>query len=162
MRYIVPLLLLTLTLFLFFAPLLLSSERAYRQFGWPQTALRILAALPLLLSGVALHFVRTSETASIIPPGFPEPRLLVYLSGLLEIAGAIALFVPGLRRPSGVMIAVMLIAIFPANIYVAGSVVGGLSMPGVPVRTAMQALYMLLILVAAFGLPARRATRHSV
>ncbi len=158
MRYAVPLVILSLTLFLFFAPAMLSPQRGHRQFGWPQTALRVLAALPLLLSGVVLHFIRTAETASIIPPGFPDPRLLVYLSGLLEITGAIALFIPRLRRPAGVLVAIMLIAIFPANIYVAGSVVGGLPMPGVPVRTAMQAVYMLLVLVAAFGIPSRRST----
>jgi uncharacterized membrane protein len=163
MRYVVPLVILSLTLLLFFLPRLFANS-AYRDFGWLQAGLRILVALPLLLSGVVLHFLRTAETVRMIPPGFPAPALLVTISGVLEIAGAVGLFLPQVRKFSGLLVAVMMIAIFPANVYVAGATVGGLTMPSVPVRTAMQVVYILLVLTASFGLPgiAPRKTATSV
>jgi uncharacterized membrane protein len=57
------------------------------------------------------------------------------------------------------LLVLLMIAVFPANVFVAGRVVGGLQMPSVPVRTAMQVVYMVLILLASYGLPARR--RHA-
>ena len=160
MHYAGPLAILLLIVCLFFIPRFTSTAPAYRDFGWPQTCLRVLAALPLLLSGIVLHFLRPADTASIIPPGFPHPGLLVIFSGVLEIAGAIGLFLPTVRKLSGFLIAVMMIAIFPANIHAAGKVVGGMQMPGVAVRTAMQAAYILLVLIAAYGLPVT-STAHS-
>jgi uncharacterized membrane protein len=128
-------------------------SQGYAQFGVAQTILRILVALPLLLSGVILHFFMANGTASIIPPAFPDPRLLVILSGVCEIAGAIGLFLPATRRIAGFLIAVMLIAILPANIYAAGKTISGVTMPTVSVRTAMQAVYILMVLIASYGCP---------
>ncbi len=159
MRYAIPLIILCSTVCLFFVPKFISSSYGYRDFGWPQTFLRVLAALPLLLSGVVLHFLRPSDTASIIPPGFPHPDLLVVITGVLEIAGGIGLFLPTLRKLSGFLMAVMMIAIFPANIYAAGKVVGGMQMPGVAVRTTMQAIYILIVLISAYGLPVASTAR---
>ena len=119
--------------------------------------LRIIAALPLLLSAVSMHFLHPSIAASIIPPGFPHPFLLVVLSGVFEICGAIGLFLPKIRRLTALLIAFMMIAIFPANIYAAGKTISGLHMPSVPVRTTMQAVYILLVLVAGYGWPRRSA-----
>jgi len=134
-------------------------SQGYAQFGVAQTILRILVALPLLLSGVILHFFMANGTASIIPPAFPDPRLLVILSGVCEIAGAIGLFLPATRRIAGFLIAVMLIAILPANIYAAGKTISGVTMPSVPVRTAMQAVYILMVLIASYGYPRLRPAR---
>lgn len=127
----------------------------YASFGTAQLALRIVVALPLLISAVLLHFLRTDVTASIIPPVFPARHFLVLLTGVFEIAGALGLFVPSLRRPAAFWTAIMMIAIFPANVYAAGKVVGGLRMPGVPLRTAMQIAYIALVLLAGYGLPRR-------
>ena len=46
-----------------------------------------------------------------------------------------------------------MIAIFPANVYSANQNVGGLHMPSVPVRLAMQVVYVLLLLIAGWGIP---------
>ena len=48
-----------------------------------------------------------------------------------------------------------MIAIFPANVYAANQIVGGLHMPSVPVRLAMQVIYILLLLTAGWGVPRR-------
>ena len=151
MVYFVPLLLLVATVTAFFG----LGRDGYAGFGTAQLVLRILVALPLLISAVLLHFFRTDITASIIPPVFPARNFLVLLTGICEIAGAVGLFVPSFRRPAAFWIAIMLIAIFPANVYAAGKVVGGLRMPGVPLRTIMQIVYIALVLLAGYGWPKR-------
>lgn len=145
----IPMLLLAATIVGFFA----LGRGNFAPFGITQIVLRILAAAPLLFSGIFLHFFRTSATAGIIPPVFPARLFLAILTGILEIAGAIGLFVPRLRRSAALWIAILMVAVFPANVYVAGKVVDGLQMPSVAVRLAMQVVYILLVLLAGYGLP---------
>ena len=79
---------------------------------------RWLAALALVATGLN-HFRDPAMYVSIIPPGFPSPRLLVFISGVAELAGGLGLLVPPLRRAAGWGLILLLVAIFPANIYVA-------------------------------------------
>lgn len=130
----------------------LVGRRGVSGFGWMQWALRVLVAMPLLVSGVA-HFTRTALMASIIPPFFPFRSQLVLLSGALELAGAIGLLLPAFSRAAATCLALLMIAIFPANVYAANQVVGGLHMPTVPVRTAMQIIYIVLLFLAGWGWP---------
>jgi uncharacterized membrane protein len=102
-----------------------------------------------------LHFTRTALMASIIPPFFPYRPQLVLLTGILEFAGAVGLLLPTFIRVVSACLALFMIAIFPANVYAAGQTVGGLHMPGVPVRLAMQAVYILLLLIAGWGISRR-------
>jgi uncharacterized membrane protein len=127
-------------------------------FGVAQMILRVIVALPLLVSGIYLHFFRLGVTASVIPPAFPARGFLVVVTGILEIAGAIGLFVPRARRAAAFWIAILMVAVFPANIYGAGQVIDGLRFPSVPVRLAMQIVYIVLVLMAGYGLP--RASRR--
>ncbi len=149
MNYFVPMTVLVLT----FVGFVALNRGHHRQSGVLQAVLRMLAALPLLFSGVVLHFFRTADAASIVPPGFPAPTALVYLTGVLEVAGAIGLFVPRFRKMAGLCIVLLMIAVFPANIYAAGKIIGGVQMPGIVVRTVMQVVYILLVLVAGYGVP---------
>jgi uncharacterized membrane protein len=152
----------TVTLIATVAAFFLWARRGLSAFGWPQRVLRILAALPLLASGV-LHFTRTALMASIIPPFFPYRPQLVLLTGILEFAGAGGLLFPAFTRVPSACLAVFMIAIFPANVYAAGRTVGGLHMPSVPVRLAMQVVYILLLLIAGWGFPRRsREDRRSL
>ena len=149
MQYAIPISLLVATILAFFA----LARGIYASFGIPQIVLRVQVALPLVVSGVFLHFFRAQLTAGIIPPVFPARVFLAILTGVLEIAGAIGLFVPRLRRAAAFWIAVMMVAIVPANIYSAGQLVDGFQFPGVPVRTAMQIVYIVLVLLAGYGFP---------
>ena len=56
----------------------------------------------------------------------------------------------------------MMVAIFPANVFVAGKVVEGIEMPGLMVRTAMQVVYIALVLLAGYGVPERTQTPGSL
>lgn len=130
-----------------------AGRAGFRSFGVWQTILRIVVALPLLVSGGA-HLLMPASMAAAIPPVFPVRMLLVVLSGICELAGAVGLFVPAWRRMAALSIAMLMIAVFPANIYIAGQTVHGLHMPIVPVRLAMQVLYIVLVLLAGWGVPA--------
>jgi uncharacterized membrane protein len=152
MNYVIPILLLILTMVAFFA----TGRGNYASFGTAQSILRIFVALPLLASAFLLHFLRTSATASMIPPVFPARMFLVIITGVLEIAGAIGLFVPRFRRSAAFWIAIMMVAIIPANVYVAGNLVEGIQMPGLVPRTAMQVIYIVLVLIAGYGIPGKR------
>ncbi len=125
----------------------------YAQFGGVQVALRVLAAMPLLISAIALHFMRTNEATAMLPPIFSNPRVPVIGTGVLEILGAIGLFVPMTRRSAALWIAIMMVMVFPVNIWVAGQTFAGLQMPSVPVRLAMQVIYIWMVLLAGYGLP---------
>jgi len=145
----------TVSLMITLALCVLVGRAGLSSFGWKQWALRGVVALPLLASG-PLHFIRTALMATIIPPFFPYRPQLVLLTGVLELAGAIGLLLPRFTRLASACLAVLMIAIFPANVYGANQTVGGLHLPNVPVRLAMQVIYIVLLLVAGWGFPRTR------
>jgi uncharacterized membrane protein len=71
-----------------------------------------------LVSGI-LHLVTPKPFVRIVPPMFPQPKLLVLISGGAEILGGIGLLTSRFRRPAGYGLALLLVAVFPANIYMA-------------------------------------------
>jgi uncharacterized membrane protein len=81
---------------------------------------------------------------------------------VLELAGAIGLLLPPFTRAASACLAALMIAIFPANVYAANQSVGGLHLPSVPVRLAMQVPYILLLLIAGWGIPRRKRNRRSL
>lgn len=77
-----------------------------------------LIAVLFVVAG-AFHFVRPGLYARIVPPFLPFPMALVYISGVAEILGGIAVLIPSLRAWAGVGLIALLIAVFPANLYMA-------------------------------------------
>ncbi len=82
--------------------------------------LRIAAAIFFVAAG-ANHFGEPDFYRKIVPPGFGSPGILVWISGVAEIAGGIGLLIPRLRWWAGWGLIALLIAVFPANIYMAVS-----------------------------------------
>ena len=80
--------------------------------------LRWLAAALFVVVGVK-HFRAREMFERIVPPALPRPDVLVMVSGVAEIAGGIGLLVPPLRRPAAWGLVALLIAVFPANVYMA-------------------------------------------
>lgn len=81
-------------------------------------AKRARLGLSLFFAFTALgHFVRSEETAEMLPPAFPYRMGVVYLTGVLEPLGAVGVWVPGLTRLTGLCLVLMLLAFLPANIY---------------------------------------------
>ena len=74
--------------------------------------------LAILMIGVGtMHFVRHEFFIKIMPPYLPFHLELVYLSGVLEAALGLLLVVPRTSRLAAWGIIALLIAVFPANIY---------------------------------------------
>lgn len=63
------------------------------------------------------HFIRPKMYESIMPPYIPAHQLMVWLSGLAELGLGIGLLFPVTRVWAAWGIVLMLIAIFPANVY---------------------------------------------
>jgi uncharacterized membrane protein len=81
-----------------------------------KTISRYLFGLLFVLAGV-LHFVRPGFYLKIMPPYLPLHLELVYLSGVFEVVlGAMLLF-KRWARLAGWGLILLLIAVFPANIY---------------------------------------------
>lgn len=77
------------------------------------------AAAVLFVGAGVLHFRYPESYVKIVPPFLPWPLAMVYISGVAEIAGGIGLLARQLRRYAGWGLAVLLIAVFPANVYMA-------------------------------------------
>ena len=70
----------------------------------------------LFLGSGTLHLLRPGVYEPIVPHVLPAPAALVVISGLVELACAIGLLVPSCRRVAGCASALLLVAIFPANV----------------------------------------------
>jgi uncharacterized membrane protein len=81
-----------------------------------RTILRGLAAVFFVVAGT-FHFLKPEMYLQIMPPYLPAPQLLVAVSGIAEMAGGIGLLVHPWRRAAGWGLIALLIAVFPANIY---------------------------------------------
>ncbi|MFN3596760.1 MAG: hypothetical protein ACK41D_05775 [Rubricoccaceae bacterium] len=89
----------------------------------------------MVLAGMA-HLVAPEVYLPAMPPAFPAPLALIYVSGLAEIAGGVGLLARSLplRRAAGWGLALLLVAVYPANVHLA------LSAPG----TTLAGLLLLL------------------
>jgi uncharacterized membrane protein len=63
------------------------------------------------------HFIRTDEMSAMLPPWVPYRAPLIYFTGVLELLGAIGVWLPSLTRLTGLCLILMLISFLPANIY---------------------------------------------
>lgn len=91
---------------------------------------RLLVAVLFVVAGVN-HFISPKPYIAIVPPWLPAPGLLVAISGIAEIAGGLGILWPPTRRLAATGLIVLLIAVFPANIYaaIAGMEIGGRAVP---------------------------------
>jgi uncharacterized membrane protein len=75
------------------------------------------ALLTMFLFTGAGHFTSMKhDFAAMSPDALPDGLWVIYLTGVFGIAGAIGLLVPGTRGLAGVCLALLLGAMFPANV----------------------------------------------
>ena len=67
--------------------------------------------------GGTAHFIITDFFVSIVPPSIPNPRAMVYISGIFELLGALGLLFLATRRWAGYGLFALTLAVSPANIY---------------------------------------------
>lgn len=78
-----------------------------------KTARAVLAAC-YLIAGVA-HLTRPAGFLAITPHWVPWPEMVIALTGLAEISGAMGLMIPPLRRAAGIGLALYALWVWPAN-----------------------------------------------
>ena len=77
-------------------------------------------SMAIMLAFTALgHFLYPEGMAKMLPPKFPSPVTIVYLTGVLEIVAAVGLLLPNFRKTTAVMLILFFILVLPANIYAA-------------------------------------------
>jgi len=79
---------------------------------------RVLMAGLYVAAGVG-HFIVTRVYVQIVPDYLPAHHEIVLLSGAAEIAGGIGVLYPPTRRAAAWGIILLLIAVFPANLWMA-------------------------------------------
>ncbi len=82
--------------------------------GWRACARALLACF-YASAGLA-HLWWPAPFLLIMPQAVPFPEIVVQVTGLLEIAGAIGLLLPRWRKLAGLMLAIYAVCVFPANI----------------------------------------------
>ena len=98
------------------------------------------------------HFINPDFYLSIMPPSFPMHLEAVYISGLFEILGGIGVLLSKTRKLAGWGLFALLIAVYPANIYMA---LTPEAFPEIP----LSALYFRLVLQFLFFYWAYSVTR---
>jgi len=92
-----------------------SSQPLHRGTRWQRVALFVVFFW-FFFGGIA-HFALTDLEARIVPPQIPDPRDIVLITGILELAGAFGLLLPWTRRAAGWGLFLLTLAVTPANIY---------------------------------------------
>ena len=92
------------------------------------------------------------DLIAIVPPQLPAPGLLVTITGVLELLGAAGLLLPATQVAAAGALLVLMLAMFPANIYAS-------RMPNPPtsmttrlsLRTAIEVAFLAAAIVVAVG-----------
>ncbi|MEN3942301.1 DoxX family protein [Prosthecobacter sp. SYSU 5D2] len=90
------------------------------------------------------HFLNPEVYLTMMPPYLPWPELLNYISGAAEVAGAVGILVPQLRRMAGWGLIALLVAVFPANVHLALNGWEAYDLPGwvLWARLPLQAVFI--------------------
>ena len=79
---------------------------------------RMSLAVLLIFTGTA-HFYKTHEMAMMLPDYLSYKSEIIYITGVLELLGAVGILIPQLRRLAGICLILMFVGFLPANVYAA-------------------------------------------
>ncbi|KAB8197752.1 hypothetical protein FH608_004310 [Nonomuraea phyllanthi] len=116
---------------------------------WRVSAAHGLAVM--LVMTASAHFVPAGVTfmpnhadmVAMVPSFVPFPALVVHLTGVLELAGAAGLVLERTRGLAGVCLALLFVALLPANVHAA---LAGQEVTPLWQRVPEQALYIAIAL----------------
>lgn len=97
---------------------LLGYARVQKLSDWRAAARLGLVAM-FLFTGSSHFTGMKHDYAAMIPPPLTGSLWVISVTGALEIAGAVGLVVPGTRRVAAIGLALLVAAIFPANVFAA-------------------------------------------
>ena len=80
----------------------------------------IISSIFYVIVGIK-HFIEPEYFLSIVPPYLPYHLELVYICGLFEILFGLLILFPKYRYYGAIGLILLLVAVFPANIYLAQS-----------------------------------------
>jgi uncharacterized membrane protein len=140
---------------------LLVATIAARSIGWLGVGY-VNSWTAALAVGLAVMFVMTGfshfalplrrDLIAIVPPRLPARRLLVTITGLLELLGAAGLLLPATRVAAAVCLLLLMLAMFPANVYAARMPDPPKSMTTqLPLRTAIEVVFLAAAVAVAVG-----------
>ena len=96
---------------------------------------------------------RRADLIRMVPPAFPRPDLLVTITGILEILGAIGLMLPRVAPYAALGLSLMLLAVFPANVHAARNrlTIAGSPVPALLPRALLQLLFLAATVAVFLG-----------
>lgn len=126
--------------------------------SWPVSAAHGMAVMLVLTASA--HFVPASVTVMpnhadlvrMVPPFMPFADAVIYLTGVLELLGALGLVLTATRWVAGVALAALFVTLLPANIHAAiADVTFANGEPATPLwqRIPEQILYVGIVVWAA-------------
>jgi uncharacterized membrane protein len=92
------------------------------------------------------HFApMRKDLIAMVPPSLPRPDLLVFFTGILELAGAAGLLFEATRFWAALGLILLLVALFPANVSAArrGIKLRGHRVTPLWIRAPMQVLFVV-------------------
>jgi uncharacterized membrane protein len=132
---------------------LLGSFVVYRALGlagvemfatWISSA-RVALATMFAFTAMSHFAPMRKDLVAMVPPSLPRPELLVFFTGLAELAGAVGLMVRSTTYWAACGLAVLLVLMFPANVSAArrGTRIRGHQATPLWLRVPMQALFIV-------------------
>ena len=108
-------------------------------------------AIMFLLTASAHWGKRRADLIRMVPTALPRPALIVTITGLLEIVGALGLLLPVTAPAAAACLAVLLVAMFPANVRAArhNVTIGGRKATALPLRVFLQVVFIAALIAAA-------------
>lgn len=100
-----------------------------------------LAVMFLLTGGAHLVGLR-GELVEMVPPWLPAPELLVTVTGFAELAGAVGLLWWRTATPAAAGLTLLMVLMFPANVYAATSGLATAWYDQLVPRTVMQLVFL--------------------
>ena len=105
-----------------------------------------LALATMFVFTATAHFTpMKADLIAMVPRALPRPDLIVFLTGMAELAGAVGLMIPATRMWAACGLIALLVAMLPANISAArrGVLLRGRRPTPLVVRVPMQILFIV-------------------
>jgi uncharacterized membrane protein len=114
-------------------------------------AVRGALACMLLVTSSAHWGKRRRDLIAMVPRSFPNPGLMVTITGLFEVAGAVGLILHATHRIAGFSLAALFLVMFPANVRAATErlTIGGRPVLGAVPRGLIQIIFIGAALLCA-------------